>query len=100
MAFCPQCSREISATAPVCPHCGYDFPAETSPARTGFAYSGWADMALLVGTAAAGLGCVFAVIFAVFSLIQGNLLSALVVGPLAFFLQLAQLVVFVRVQHL
>lgn len=30
---CPECNREISDKAPVCPHCGYPLDAASSPAR-------------------------------------------------------------------
>lgn len=99
MAFCPKCRGEMSATALECPHCGYDFPLETEERRQGFAYSAWADMALLVGTAAAAIGAVLAAVLAVVALLQGQFLYGLLVAPLAFFVQLAQFVVFLRIQR-
>ena|SRR5438309_2159907 len=100
MAFCPRCKREMGTTEAVCPHCGYDFPPVERGYRKGIAYSRLADVALIVGTIAAGLGCLGSVIGAFVALLRGDWLTGLVLGPLAFFLQMAMLVVFVRVQKL
>jgi hypothetical protein len=84
----------------VCPHCGYDFPAELSIVlqRTGIAYSAWADIALMIGGIVAGISSAAAVFYSLTMLIQCNFFQALVVGPVAFFLNLAMLVVFLRIQ--
>lgn len=100
MAFCPKCRGEIETNATVCAHCGYDFPSDP-PAQfraPAFAYSPLADIALLVSSIAAGLGCLVSLIVVVGSFFTGNLFSALIVGPIAFLLQLGMLVVFLRIQ--
>lgn len=102
MAFCPECSAEISATAVECDSCGFRFP-KTADTRSksrpeGLAYSGLADIALVVSMIAAAFGCVGAVIAGISSVLRGEFLSGLVVAPIAFFLQLGMLVVFIRVQ--
>lgn len=101
MAYCPECKGEMTATATVCPHCGFDFPdtGETSTgARQGLAYSPLADLVLLVSTIAAALGVGGAALATVAALIQGQFLYGLLVGPVAVFLQLGMLIVFLRVQ--
>ena len=102
MAFCPQCQAKIGATAAKCPSCGYDFPGagdEPEPKREGIAYSALADIALMVSGVAAGLGCLAAVLGCIEALILGQWLVGLVVCPIAFFLQLGMLVVFLRIQN-
>ena len=100
MAFCPKCQGVLDAAAVACPHCGYDFPPGNADPRRGIAYSPLANLALVVGIVAAWLGCAAVVIASVGALMSGQWVAALVVGPLAFFLQLAMLVVFVRVQRI
>jgi hypothetical protein len=100
MAYCPRCKKEMGATEAICPHCGYDFPLEGKSRRRGLAYSSLAQIALLVGIVAAGLGSLVAAIATITALWHGDWFSGLVVGPLALFLQLAMLVVFVRVQDI
>ncbi len=100
MAFCPKCSGVMDTAAVACPHCGYAFPPADPNPRDGLAYSPLANLALIVGILAAGLGCVVAVIGTIIALVTGQWGTALVVGPLAFFLQLAMLVVFMRVQRI
>lgn len=102
MAFCPKCKGEMGATEIVCPHCGYDFPSPdlyASNSQNGIAYSRLADIALVISMISAGLGCVVAVVATVIALLHGQLFGALVVGPIAFFLQLGMLVVFLRIQN-
>jgi hypothetical protein len=88
----------------VCPHCGYDFPWPPKPdpmiSRTGIEYSAWADIALSVGIFFAFITCAGAMIGSVFSILSGNFLGGLIGGPISFFLSLAMLVVFRRVQNL
>jgi hypothetical protein len=71
--------------------------ASASP--LGFAYSSWAEFALSVGTAAAALGCIIAAIWGVVSLLHGDPYG-LVVSFLGFFLQMAMVVVFMRVRDI
>ncbi len=99
MAYCPECKGELAATATECPHCGYDFHRSEEAAlekRRGFAYSTLADVALLVSMIAAAIGSGLAVLGTVVSLLNAQWLYGLVLGPLAFFLQLGMLVVFLR----
>jgi Uncharacterised protein family UPF0547 len=100
MAYCPQCRGVLEAAAVVCPHCGYDFPPGSPDRRRGIVYSPLADLALIIGIVAAGLGCAVALVGSVFALLRSQWLEALIVGPLTFFLLLAMLVVFVRVQRI
>jgi hypothetical protein len=99
MAYCPKCDVPLDTNAVVCPNCGYDFPPG-NPVSRGIAYSPLANLALLIGIIAAGFGCLVTVIATVRALLNAEWGVALVVGPLAFFLQLAMLVVFVRVQRI
>jgi hypothetical protein len=100
MAYCPHCAGVLDSGAVVFPHCGYDFPPSNPNPRRGIAYSFLANVALFIGTVAAGFGCLAAVIAVVSGLMKGDLMTALIHGPLTFFICLAMLVVFVRVQRL
>ncbi|MDB5340879.1 MAG: hypothetical protein JWN70_6498 [Planctomycetaceae bacterium] len=103
MSYCPECKGEMGAAEIVCPHCGYDFPAPPTDANSrkdGIAYSFLADIALTISMIAAGVGCFVAFTVAIVSLLRGDLIAALVVAPIAFFLQLGMLVVFLRVQNI
>lgn len=85
----------------VCAKCGYDFPAKesTEPKRRhGFAYSGLADLALIVSTIAAVLSVLITVYIGIVALSYREWLTALVICPIAFLLQVGMLVVFLRVQ--
>src|SRR5690242_14418445 len=66
----------------------------------GFAYSGLAGAALAAGAVGAGLGCVLIVVWSVAALASGQVGYALLVGPLGFLMQLAMVVVFLRVKDL
>ena len=98
MAYCPQCNGVLDARAVACPQCGYDFPPPAEPSR-GLAYSRLADVALFVGMVVAGLGAAASVVGSVVAMLNGEWLIGLVICPLTFFLKLALLVVFVRVQR-
>jgi hypothetical protein len=100
MAFCPKCKGMMEATQAVCPHCGHDFAPPPGEHRGGPAYSVVADIALLVGTVLAALGCLASLIAMAIALWHQEWLTALVYCPVAFFYQLALLVVFVRAQHI
>jgi hypothetical protein len=101
MAFCPQCKAEMPKTAVVCPSCNYDFPAKdiTAPdVPSGFAYSAIADIALMVGSVAAGFAAILAAYLTLLKLLDGQWWGGLVEGPLTVFVMLGILVVFLRVQ--
>lgn len=101
MAYCPKCNGEMTASAVECPHCHYDFAdAANTPANdnTGFAYSAFADIALIISTIAASMGCIVTAYWTIVMLFSGNLYTGLIMGPLAFFIQLGLVVVFLRVQ--
>jgi hypothetical protein len=102
MAYCPQCRGEMGERDAACPHCGYDFPLRPDRAaiRHGIEYSIWADIALMIGAVVAGLGCLCSVIGSVVAIFQNQLMQGLVFGPIAAFLFLAMLVVFLRIQKL
>jgi hypothetical protein len=89
----------MDAAATVCSHCGYEFPPHDPDPRRGIAYSRLADMALFVGSLVAGLGSIGAIFTTIFAIINGEWLMA-GQAPIAFFLCLAMLVVFIRVQRL
>ncbi len=98
MAFCPKCNATIKHTDIKCDACGYDFPDDSSSARSGFAFSGLADFSLMIGGIAAGLGCLGAIIQGVGAAIAGLYWDAFFVAPITFFICFAMLVVFVRIQ--
>jgi hypothetical protein len=100
MAYCPECKGEIADRAVVCPHCGYDFPpkeGDAAPRKVGFANSTWGDLALALGSVTAACACLGYAGYSVIMTIQRELFQGLVVGPMNFFLYLAMLVVFLRV---
>lgn len=101
MAFCPQCTKEMGMTAVVCPHCGYDFPTQPCavPERSGIAYSGLADVALIVGQFAAAFGAVIALVYVAVLLLSLHFLHA-VIAAIGFLLSLASFVVFVRISDM
>lgn len=99
MANCPKCRAEMGATEAVCSSCGYDFPEDVAPRREGFAYTAFADLALIVSMVAAGLGSLMAVYFAVMNSILGKVVPTLT-SFVAFFLLLGMLIVFMRVSDL
>ena len=102
MAFCPKCKAEMSATEIVCPGCGFDFPTATTGStqgKNGIAHSSLADLALIISTIAASIACLIAIGFSIIALSAGQLFHGLVLGPIAFFLQLGMVVVFLRVQE-
>ena len=102
MAYCPKCKAEMSATEINCPSCGFDFPSATTGSgqgKRGIARSALADLALIISTIAASIACIFAIGFSLIALSGGQLFHGLVLGPIAFFLQLGMLVVFLRVQE-
>lgn len=98
MAYCPECQGEIAANAVVCEHCGYDFPPDLPAPKTGFAYSRLADIALIISMIAALLGCGVAILAVIGGIATGDWFMAFVTAPIAFFIQLGVLVVFLRVQ--
>jgi hypothetical protein len=101
MAFCPNCKGVIGQTDTVCPHCAHDFPEDKRDVTgRGLAYSAFATIALIVGQIVTGFGCVFTAIASIGSLSRGDLVEGLIRGPIIFFVLLALLVVFVRVQKL
>jgi len=102
MAFCPKCSKEMGATEKVCPHCGYDFTpcADERRRRTGIEYSFLADIALIVGGIVAAFSCIGSIIYSILMVFALNFWQAFVIGPIIFFLNLAMLVVFLRIQKI
>jgi hypothetical protein len=100
----------MGQTDVICPQCGYDARNDDAdnaagddaagPRRRGFAYSGVASLALVVGQVMAGIGVVFALIGCVLSLADGRWLDAVVRGPIAAVVLLAMVVVFARVQEI
>jgi hypothetical protein len=98
MAFCPKCKSAMGATAVACPTCGYDFPSDSSVDTTGFEYSAWADLCLVVGAMSAGIGALATLLAAVQAIAYRQWLMGAVVYPLVAMNQLAFLVVIVRLQ--
>ena len=102
MAYCPKCKAEMSATDIVCSNCGFDFPTATTdspPGESGIAHSSLADLALIISTFASSIACLIAIGYSLIALSAGQLFHGLVLGPIAFFLQLGMVVVFLRVQE-
>ncbi len=100
MSICPKCDATIGQTDVRCSECGYDFPDNpTNVPRTGLAYSAIADISLMVGGIAAGIGCVLAIIAGIGATINQEWWDAFFVAPISFFLCLAMLVVFIRIQN-
>ncbi len=101
MAFCTQCTKEMGQTDVVCPHCGYDYATHESemPESVGLAYSGLADLALIIGQVMTAISCIITLIYGVIFLLSFHFLLALgaVIG---FFLSLANFVVFVRIRDM
>jgi hypothetical protein len=102
-AFCPECNQPLDepprgAAAPEGKPLGGSEGAR--PPGAAFAYSPLAQAALVVGLLWAVIGCVFAAGWAVVSVVQRDWLTGLVVCPICFFLQLALVVVFLRVMDL
>jgi hypothetical protein len=91
----------MQPTETVCPACGYDFPSHLQNVSTpsGFEYSSLADLALVISTIAAVIGACGALLGAVVAILQGQLLQGLLLCPIAFFIQLGLVVVFLRVQR-
>lgn len=97
MAYCPNCKSNLDLKAVRCPECNYDFPsAIADPSNSGIAYSWLADLALFVGCFCAGFCCIAALVSIVTQALQRDFFDAFVSAPLAFFLSLAMLVVFLR----
>ena len=88
----------MDAMAAVCPNCGYDFPLAAPPksAHRGIAYSGLADIALVVGMLATALGCIMVLIVIGAALLDRNFPLAFS-STISFFVLLALFVVFQRV---
>jgi hypothetical protein len=108
MAFCTKCNGVMGPTEAVCPHCGYDFAPEPdfrhnrgrSLSRLddrGLAYHPLADAVLLIGMIVAAFGCLACIVYTGVALFLGNFAGGLLMGPIAFFYQLALIVVFARV---
>ncbi len=100
IAFCPQCTSAMGSRETICKNCGYDFGPQTPSSSEGIFYSRLADFALIVGAFFAALGCLGAVLYTVNRLLAGDLAHFLIVGPIAFFIGLANMVVFIRVLKL
>src|SRR5687768_14825667 len=66
MAMCTKCRGKMGQTDVICPQCGYDFPDSGVGwnRRRGFAYSGIANMALVLGQIVSGIGRLFAILAA------------------------------------
>ena len=85
-----------------CPHCGFDFPSVdtlTAGRESGFAYSALADTALIISTFTFAMGAGVSLFWTFAMLFNGQIVISLTYGPLAFFLQLGLVVVFLRVQQ-
>ena len=106
MAFCMKCGQEVPDLTIECPHCGHDFlrpPKTDTPG--GWEYSTLADLALLMGAVASGLGafgCVYLICLYVFfaPVRWSDLWPFLIAGAICFCVCSALLVVFLRVGNL
>ena len=87
MKICPRCDQPMLDAASRCVRCGYeireregdDFPRKKSllSYREGIAYSSFAQLSLEVWAFLAILGSIIALLFALFSLFQGEWLRVL-----------------------
>ena len=102
MATCPKCRGKMGQTDVICPNCGYDFPnSDAGWTRSrGLAHSRLANLALVVGQVVSGIGRLSAILGAVVAVANGEILAALIGGPLGALLSLAMMVVFARVQEI
>ncbi|HEX8833243.1 MAG TPA: hypothetical protein VF719_03545 [Abditibacteriaceae bacterium] len=84
--------------ATVCPHCAYDFPVKSSDKseRRGLAYSGLADLSLVVGMLCTILGAILMLVLTGAALLVRDFRGAFS-GLISFFTLLALFVVFQRV---
>ena len=79
----------------------FDFPSDTNlrrGAKNGFAYSPFADIALMVSTLACAAGALMTVVWSIGALVNRMWLEGFVIGPIAFLIQVGLLVAFLRVQ--
>jgi hypothetical protein len=102
-AFCPECEQPLdepphAAAAPRDKPLGT--PEGAPPPGAGFAYSPLAHLALGVGLLWALIGCGATVVWAVVSVTRRDWVTACVACPICFFLELALVVVFLRVKDL
>ena len=97
MSKCPKCSAELRAIEAACPECGWDYPDAPAPGRTSWAYSGFANAALLVGMVASLILAGLTAFKALKYVLEGRWYPAILHGPLLFFLAFAMFVVFARV---
>jgi hypothetical protein len=84
MAYCPECNAEMGLTATSCKACGFDFPRSATPAEkndSGFEYSEFAELTLIVGAFCSLIAAIVLTYIAVVSLFvrqyQASLLSLL-----------------------
>ncbi len=106
MAFCIKCGQAVPDLTIECPHCGHDcLKPPKANSSGGWEYSPLADLALLLGAVASGLGafgCAYLIcLYAFFAPGRWSDLGPfLLAGTNGFCLCAALLVVFLRVGNL
>jgi hypothetical protein len=106
MAFCLKCGQEVPDLTIECSHCGHDFlESQQANSSGGWEYSTWADLVLLVGAVASGLGafgCAYLMCLYMFFAPGhwSDLWQFLLAGAIGCCICTALLVVFLRVGNL
>jgi hypothetical protein len=83
MAYCPECDAEMGLRATSCKACGFNFPRSAPEAdkESGFEYSEFAELTLIVGAFCSMIAAIVLTYIAVVSLFvrqyQASLLSLL-----------------------
>lgn len=96
---CPNCSFEIMESDKVCPECGSQITEkDIEQQKHTFAYSKFADLALVVGQIATFLGALGNLFMVADSLFKQKWFDGLVYYPLYFFTAVGLNVVFARMR--
>lgn len=94
---CPNCGFEILENEEQCPECGNPITAEDiKQQKTDFAYSRFADIALVIGQVPCFMAALAFLFMIPASLIKANWLDGILYYPCAFFIAVALQVVFAR----
>jgi hypothetical protein len=95
--ICPHCGRALTATGTLVYS---QRTAARASANQDFAYSGFSDLVLTMAAVVALLSGLLTVGWSIVALVNGDLWNGLAMGPLGTILQIALVIVFLRVRHL